>query len=596
MEQIAYSYIRFSTKEQKKGTSFKRQVEATEQYCKEKGYKLDKKLTFYDLGLSAFNGKNRTNGELGQFLEMVRNNKVPKNSVLIIENLDRLSREEVDDAYDLFRSIIRAGITIVTLQDRMEYSKESMKANWTQLIISITYMAKAYRESKDKSDRLRSTWKIKRKRISENNKLTSKAPLWLIPKRKKISETRYITTGFVRNEKACHTIECIFNMKKDGIYNERIAQELNQMDEETVWKPPYNKKRKSEGWRGSYISKILKNREAIGEFTVYEKIDGRRVSIKTIPDYFPHAISEKLFYKVQKLIKSNAEIKGNSGGMTGKAKNLFKNVVKCGLCGKPMHYIDKGPLPKGGIYLHCDSSRRKVKTINCIAKPIRYEEFERLFFDSFDKETQEILSKILHTNDQRAIRINQIEDEISANNINIKKLEDNITELTEHIMKRAAPKTKEIYENANRKMVYDIELLKDKNKNLGIESQLLKEQGEELKKNRDRIKEIYTLLNSLTDEQELIDTRHKLNLEIMKMFEWIKIYPLQEPYQKYKEIEPGILQIMDSKFIDKITYKLRGVELPKWFGGKGFKSHGVILLKNHVDIGDESLESLIEKM
>ena len=113
-------------------------------YCKEHDLELDKKLTFQDLGLSAFHGVHRKRGELGHFLELLEVGKVPPGSLLIVENLDRLSRENVMDAFDQFRQIINRGITIVTLHDRMEYSKDSIDKNWTQLIISITYMAKAY--------------------------------------------------------------------------------------------------------------------------------------------------------------------------------------------------------------------------------------------------------------------------------------------------------------------------------------------------------------------------------------------------------------------------------------------------------------------
>ena len=67
--------------------------------------------------------------------------------------------------------------------------------------------------------------------------------------------------------------------------------------------------------------------------------------------------------------------------------------------------------------------------------------------------------------------------------------------------------------------------------------------------------------------------------------------PLQEPYKKYEEIEPGIVQVMNSKFIDRISYKFRDLPLPK-FAGKQLKSHRVLYLKTNADIGNESLINL----
>jgi DNA invertase Pin-like site-specific DNA recombinase len=50
----AYSYLRFSTPEQMKGDSFRRQTELTRQYAEENGLELDDSLSFYDLGVSPF--------------------------------------------------------------------------------------------------------------------------------------------------------------------------------------------------------------------------------------------------------------------------------------------------------------------------------------------------------------------------------------------------------------------------------------------------------------------------------------------------------------------------------------------------------------
>lgn len=47
----AYSYVRFSSPEQAKGDSVRRQVEAAERYAQSHGLRLDDRLT--DAGLSA---------------------------------------------------------------------------------------------------------------------------------------------------------------------------------------------------------------------------------------------------------------------------------------------------------------------------------------------------------------------------------------------------------------------------------------------------------------------------------------------------------------------------------------------------------------
>jgi predicted site-specific integrase-resolvase len=58
----AYSYVRFSTTDQKKGDSLDRQTEKTLKYIKEHNLELDTTLNLLDAGVSAFKGKNVDEG------------------------------------------------------------------------------------------------------------------------------------------------------------------------------------------------------------------------------------------------------------------------------------------------------------------------------------------------------------------------------------------------------------------------------------------------------------------------------------------------------------------------------------------------------
>src|SRR4051794_6538725 len=112
----AYSYIRFSTLEQLKGDSLRRQLEGTAAWCAKNGVPLDTSLTLHDLGVSAFRGAHRDDKHcLAQFLRAVKQGKVPKGSYLVIENLDRLTREDERTALRLWLDILDAGINIVQL-------------------------------------------------------------------------------------------------------------------------------------------------------------------------------------------------------------------------------------------------------------------------------------------------------------------------------------------------------------------------------------------------------------------------------------------------------------------------------------------------
>ena len=99
----AYSYLRFSTPEQMRGDSYRRQTEMAERYAAKHGLTLDRELRMADEGISAFRAKNVRQGALGRFLRAIDDELVPEGSFLLVENLDRVSRASPWDAMPIFQ-------------------------------------------------------------------------------------------------------------------------------------------------------------------------------------------------------------------------------------------------------------------------------------------------------------------------------------------------------------------------------------------------------------------------------------------------------------------------------------------------------------
>src|SRR5262245_17001370 len=97
---LVYSYVRFSTPEQRKGSGKARQDALAERWCVKRGYSLCR--NYSDLGVSAYKGRNATHGDLSRFLHLVQTGKIPRGSVLLVESLDRLSRDNINKAVELF--------------------------------------------------------------------------------------------------------------------------------------------------------------------------------------------------------------------------------------------------------------------------------------------------------------------------------------------------------------------------------------------------------------------------------------------------------------------------------------------------------------
>ncbi|MFA0551474.1 recombinase family protein [Vibrio lentus] len=145
--------MRFSRPEQAKGTSIERQSHFAEQYALEHGFELDKSLTMMDKGLSAFHGVHKKKGAFGQFLAAVTAGKVKSGSVLVVESLDRLSREDPLIAQSALSDLILSGITVVTAADNQVYSREEIQQNPFKLIMSLVVMIRANEESETKQRR-----------------------------------------------------------------------------------------------------------------------------------------------------------------------------------------------------------------------------------------------------------------------------------------------------------------------------------------------------------------------------------------------------------------------------------------------------------
>src|SRR5262245_26239725 len=113
MPALAFSYLRFSTPQQSTGDSIRRQTEATTAWCQRNGITLDESLQLRDEGASAFRGRHRSadNADtyaLAGFLANVKSGRVPEGSYLVLENLDRLTREDIVPAVNLFTSLLLA--------------------------------------------------------------------------------------------------------------------------------------------------------------------------------------------------------------------------------------------------------------------------------------------------------------------------------------------------------------------------------------------------------------------------------------------------------------------------------------------------------
>lgn len=332
---LAYSYIRMSRPEQMRGDSLRRQNAAAEAWAARRGLRIDQ--TIRDIGVSAFRGKNRTVGALAEFLRLVEAGTVDRGSYLIVESLDRLSREAVLDTLPRFIDLIRAGVVVVTLADNQEYSEARLKADWTPLIVSLAVMSRAHEESRTKSLRVVEAWDVKRAG-AKDKLVTARVPAWL-----------EVVDGHVRElPRRSEVVRRIFRETVEGFGRRTIVRRLNEGNV-----PVFGG---ANGWQPSYVAKLLRNRAVLGEFQAWRTVDGvRRPEGEPVPGYFPVIVGEADFARASKSLERRAAAPGRRG--TG-IPNLFTGLARCACCNATMGVENKGKAPKGARYLVCGNARR----------------------------------------------------------------------------------------------------------------------------------------------------------------------------------------------------------------------------------------------
>src|SRR6185437_2610518 len=316
----AFSYIRFSTPEQLKGDSLRRQTKLSADYCERNNLRLDESLNLRDLGMSAFRGDNAETGALAAFLQAVQEDRVPQGSILIVENLDRLTRDEVGRALSLFISILDAGIHIVTLRPEVEYTKKSIN-DISVILQAVLQLFLGHEESQKKSERLTDAWDEKRAVIGKR-KLTAKCPFWI-----RLSEDGQ---RFIEKPESVQLVKRLFRLALAGHGSASIARLLNA---DKVLSP-YGR-----AWNNVSVLSILRSRAVVGEFTPHH---GRKKARKPIgavvPDYYPAILTQAEYHAVQASISARL----NQRGPRGKhVRNLFTGLLRDARDGTPMHISEK---------------------------------------------------------------------------------------------------------------------------------------------------------------------------------------------------------------------------------------------------------------
>lgn len=358
----AYSYSRFSSRAQAEGDSLRRQLAAAYAYAEAHGHDLD--ISIQDRGVSAFTGANRAKGALRSFLDRVETGEIEQGSYLLIDSMDRLSRETVTEATYQLLGIALAGVNVVTLNDGRVFDRH---ADMADMMFALMEIDRSHKESAEKGRKVAQAHAESKRRAREEGRVWHRSgPTWLA-----FNDT---TRRFDPIPEKVAVVRQIFDLIEGGLGTTAIAIRLNAHKVPT----PRNG---TGGWHHSAVLEIAKNRAVIGEYQPKLAKGGNRASRRpadgeAIERYYGEpVVPVDQFHRVQAIIKGRSPQRGR-GANAREFNNLLIGLCVCNACGGTvgMHVGARHPKWKRTSVLRCGNAGRGLCPSN---RRFPYEPLER---------------------------------------------------------------------------------------------------------------------------------------------------------------------------------------------------------------------------
>ena len=263
-----------------------------------------------DAGVSAYKGLNKIKGTLGAFLKRVKAGEIPKGSVLVIEKMDRFSRDEIDLVLPDFISLLQSGVELFSCIDRSHYTLADIRKNPMLLNYAVMGMAWANDYSKSMGSRITQAVDIRLAKCSQGEKynLGGWVPKWFdfVGEHKQAGEYKP-NQHFKTIQRIC--IEYIAGRSMYQIARGLIADKVPSV--------------MGGKWAQGTIANLLRHKTLLGT------LEQKGIVLK---DFYPPVLTKPQWEKLQAKLRENTNRKGGNA-VADNIANLFRNRCKCAHCG-----------------------------------------------------------------------------------------------------------------------------------------------------------------------------------------------------------------------------------------------------------------------
>ena len=320
------------------------------------------------------------------------------NPTLLIENLDRFSRDTLDNADTEFWGLIKRGVDVLVLSMGGEPFTKGDENDSIKRALVMFEFDRAHRESERKSDLITSVMASKVNDASNGLKvcLGNWVPKWVTFK------GEFKQPGVYAPNKKWETADWIVKSYLAGMSTNAIAKELKR--NKTPLMSSHGKR-----WTQGNVRHILGSEALLGQVTVKGQ---------TFRNHFPRLVNQEQWNILQERLRQNRVRKGGlSKGQ--RVANLFANRVKCvNQTDNVNHTVTVITMDKGRRrYFQCKEARFHG---NCSRRMLKVQDVEEDFFSLFlQEQPSALLGKHNH---EHSSKVAEIQSRIVINERAIDKL------------------------------------------------------------------------------------------------------------------------------------------------------------------------------
>lgn len=308
-----------------------------------------------DAGRSAFTGENLTKGKLGELTRRFHTGALdPASHVIIVEELDRLSRQSPGVMTAWLTPLLNLGLTIGIANTGQILTRSVMETDFGGFVTMMSSAFSNYEFSRKQRERGNASWNKRRQAAASGQNLSRhRARGWL---RWDAEKKNYVPIA-----DRVWLVKEMFRLRLARQGKAMIAKDFNEKAKTNpIYRPWSTSKSPPEAWTASAIARIVQDRAVTGYVQYHRNPRGaeKKVPIGDPSKVYPPVIDNETWARANDMRLTN-QLKTQGRGRA--VSNLLGPLAKCRECGGTMQ-----PLGSSRIRVNKDGSKSQHYPIYCL--------------------------------------------------------------------------------------------------------------------------------------------------------------------------------------------------------------------------------------